>query len=113
MTELGLRIHQVATIANATSQDVATERVDEGRCWRVERFGFRDRTSSPTRVEVLISRGGDEYHVGDEGTPTANRIYWDGEPITLYEREQLVFRFVGATLADIVDAWVIGQEVIP
>jgi hypothetical protein len=111
MSSRGVREHVVATIANATSQDVALAPVPEGYSQTLERIALRDRSNACTRVEILISRGGDEYPVADQATLTADQIYWRADPVTLYEREYLIFRFVGTTLADTVDAWAIGQEV--
>lgn len=113
MITQGLREHVVATITNATSQDVITERVGEGKRWIIERIAVRDRTTACTRIEVLISRGGDEYSVADQSTPQANRIYWTTDRLTLYDGEYLICRVVGATAADIVDVWVVGQEEVP
>ncbi len=94
----------------STSYPLQFARVQPGHVWHVTDLSFRDKTSSPSRVDVYKLGHGYNHYLWQEAPAVANDIYTCEREFWVAEGETLVVEFFGGGATDDVESWATGQE---
>ncbi len=94
----------------STAYELVFEPVKVGEMWYVENLSFRDKTSSPTRVECYIKGAGWDHHVGQKVPGAAAAIATLDRPFWVGEDRTLAVKFVGGGATDELEAWATGWK---
>jgi len=105
-----LRIPKQILAASVTVAEIEFDEVKAGRIWHVQRVVTENETNSATSVRILIRGGGQDMVYSYQASPVADTPYWENDVVPITEGQRLVIRWVGATLNDVIKAWLFGYE---
>jgi len=91
---------KLAKVANAGSNDLAMDAVEDGRLYCVQHVAIENETSAFTDLRILKAGVGAELLLEEQDSPQAATLYWSTAAVYLTEGQYLVARFSGCTASD-------------
>ena len=92
---------QVTRVLPSTSTErVYSTPVPEGRHWRLTRVSVENETSSATSFRIFTEHGSVRRYWRQQGSPAADTVYTDPDPLHLQSNARLGVEYAGHSLND-------------